>query len=101
MIPNTINLFINLSRKESSGNRSILLDTLLSLSLILIIIPLYQSSDLNIPVITIGYANKINTESIRKNTINDRAELSKLNSLNYKYIDEKLLEYKGENKNEE
>ena len=30
-----------------------------------------------------------------------KSALSKLNSLNYKYIDEKLLEYKGENKNEE
>ena len=30
-----------------------------------------------------------------------KSALSKLNSLNYQYIDEKLLEYKGENKNEE
>ena len=29
-----------------------------------------------------------------------KSALSKLNSLNYKYIDEKILEYKGENKNE-
>lgn len=29
-----------------------------------------------------------------------KSVLSKLNSLNYKYIDEKILEYKGENKNE-
>lgn len=32
---------------------------------------------------------------------NKKSALSKLNSLNYQYIDEKLLEYKGENKNEE
>ena len=30
-----------------------------------------------------------------------KSALSKLNSLNYQYVDEKLLEYKGENKNEE
>ena len=29
-----------------------------------------------------------------------KSVLSKLNSLNYKYIDEKILEYKGVNKNE-
>lgn len=87
LIPNTISLFINLSRKESSGNRSILFDTLLSLSLILMIISPYQSSDLNIPVITIGYVNKINTESIRKNTIKDKIELSKLNSFIISVVD--------------
>ena len=32
---------------------------------------------------------------------NKKSALSKLNSLNYQYIDEKLLEYKGENKNKE